>query len=407
MQALDILRERGFVKQVTHEEKLEALLKEKPNYFYVGIDPTGDSLHIGHLIPILASAHLSKEGSHIPIFVLGGGTALIGDPSGKTEMRSIQAKEKIVSQADSIKEQLEVLMTSLGIKDYLIVNNADWLKNLNYIDFLRDIGSHFSVNRMLSFETYKNRLETGLSFIEFNYQLLQSYDFLVLHEKYNCLLQLGGDDQWGNIVAGIDLIRRINGKESYGLTFHLVTRSDGKKMGKTEKGAIFIDEKLTSPYEMYQYWRNVSDEDVQKFLFLYTFLSKENILSLTEEGGESLNKAKEILAYEATKILHSEEKAKEAQNMARSLFGGGGDNAPEVIFDRSNITAATNLLDFCVQVGLFSSKGEAKRAVEGGGLYVDSERVVDFSHDFFLKLIERESILLRQGKKKYLKVIFS
>lgn len=407
MQALDVLKERGFVKQITHEEKLKSLLGEQITYFYVGVDPTGDSLHIGHLVPILASVHLSKVGNHIPIFVLGGGTALIGDPSGKTEMRSIQGKDKISSQSTSIKKQLESLMLSLGVDKYLIVNNADWLADLNYIDFLREIGSHFSVNRMLSFETYKNRLETGLSFIEFNYQLLQSYDFLVLHNKYKCLLQLGGDDQWGNIVAGIDLIRRVKGEEAYGLTFHLVTRSDGKKMGKTEKGAIFIDEKLTSPYEMYQYWRNVSDADVEKFLFLYTFLSKEEIYSLTEKGGESLNRAKDILAYEATKILHSEEKAKESQAMAKSLFGGGGDNAPEIFFDKSSVEEGINLLDFCVQVGLFSSKGEVKRAVEGGGLYIDNERVIDFSNEFFLKIIEKQSILLRQGKKKYLKVIFS
>lgn len=407
MQALEVLKKRGFVKQITHEEKLEGQLEEKITYFYAGIDPTGDSLHIGHLIPILASVHLSREGNHVPIFVLGGGTALIGDPSGKIEMRSIQAKEKIASQTESIKKQIESLMVSLNVKNYLILNNADWLKELNYIDFLRDIGAHFSVNRMLSFETYKNRLETGLSFIEFNYQLLQSYDFLVLHEKYNCSLQLGGDDQWGNIVAGIDLIRRIKGEESYGLTFHLVTRSDGKKMGKTEKGAIFIDEKLTSPYEMYQYWRNVSDEDVQKFLFLYTFLPIEEVISLTAEGGESLNKAKEILAYEATKILHSPELAKEAQTMAKSLFGGGGDNAPEVSFLKSSINESTNVLDFCVHVGLFSSKGEAKRTLEGGGLYVDNERISDFSHTFLLKLLEKDSLLLRQGKKKYLKIVFS
>jgi tyrosyl-tRNA synthetase len=407
MDALNILRERGFLKAITHEEELQSQLIKEPTSFYVGIDPTGTSLHIGHLVPILASVHLSRAG-HRPIFVLGGGTALIGDPSGKIEMRSIQTKEKIASQAQVISQQIIELVQSLGVEDFLIVNNADWLVDLNYIDFLRDIGRHFSVNRMLSFETYKKRLETGLSFIEFNYQLLQSYDFLQLFQRHHCLLQLGGDDQWGNIVAGVDLIRRVEGGQAYGMTFNLVTRSDGKKMGKTEKGAIFLDATQTSAYDMYQYWRNVTDADVRKFLLLYTFLSEGEIEDLTREGGVALNHAKEVLAFEATQIIHSREKAEEARAMAKSLFGGSeGDNAPQVLIKRESLSAQMTIVDFCVIIGLCSSKGEARRMIEGGGLYLDNERVSDASSEALVPFLARDSVLVRQGKKKYIKVVLS
>lgn len=409
MNSLLTLHRRGFIKQFTHEEELKKTISSQSLVFYVGVDPTGSSLHIGHLVPILASLHLALAG-HKPIFLLGGGTALIGDPSGKDEMRSLQAVEKINKQADQIKLQLESLMKSFGISEYSILNNANWLNNLEYLSFLREIGRHFSVNRMLSFETYKRRFEKGLSFIEFNYQLLQAYDFLTLFDRYGCLLQLGGDDQWGNIVSGIDLIRRMRQKETYGLTFNLVTRSDGKKMGKTEKGAIFLDASLTSVYDMYQYWRNIDDADIQKFLLLYTFLDESKIEKLTKVEGSLMNKAKEVLAFEATKLIHGEKLAKEAQDMATGLFKNldlSNLKAPSVEIPRKDLSQKMNILDFCVMIGLTHSKGEARRIILGGGLYFDGVRVDSFEAEILSSLLLQESVLVRQGKKKFIKVLFT
>ncbi|MFP4010186.1 MAG: tyrosine--tRNA ligase, partial [Spirochaetaceae bacterium] len=313
---IDALQERGFVQQCTDLEGLRALAAKEPVTFYVGLDPTGGSLHVGHMVPIMAVAHLAKAG-HNPIIIIGTGTARIGDPSGKTEMRKMLSAEQINKYGENFKRQIGTFLATQGVEP-TFVDNADWLTKLNYIDFLRDIGRHFSVNRMLSFEAYKQRLETGLSFIEFNYQLLQSYDFLVLNERYGCKLQIGGDDQWGNIVAGTDLIRRVRGEETYGLTFPLVTRADGKKMGKTEQGAVFVDPELMGPYEFFQYWRNVPDPDVVKFLKLYTFLSVEEIEKLSGLSGREINHAKEVLATEVTRMVHGEEETRKAIEASRA-----------------------------------------------------------------------------------------
>ncbi|MFW6232012.1 MAG: tyrosine--tRNA ligase, partial [Spirochaetota bacterium] len=310
--ALETLKERGFFAQCTDVEALGAAMDAGPVRFYVGIDPTGASLHIGHLVPLYAMAHLAKAG-HQPVALVGGGTARIGDPSGKTEMRRMLTVDQIDANVQAIRVQIERFLESAGTKPE-VVNNADWLASLNYIDFLRDIGRHFSVNRMLSFETYKMRLETGLSFIEFNYQLLQSFDFLELYRNHGVTLQIGGDDQWGNIVAGVDLTRRVAGAEVYGLTFPLVTRADGKKMGKTEAGAIFLDASLVSPYQMYQYWRNVPDADVGKFLLTYTFLPVEECRRLGSYRDQKINESKETLALEATAIIHGREAAEQSRD---------------------------------------------------------------------------------------------
>ena len=321
--ALKVLEARGFIQQCTDLASLGKLLDREPVSFYIGFDPTAKSLHAGHLVPLFGMAHLFQAG-HKPIALVGGGTARIGDPSGKTEMRKMLSLEEIKSNALAIKGQIGRFIEFDNDKS-LLLDNAQWLADLNYIDFLRDIGRHFSVNRMLSFETYKMRLETGLSFIEFNYQLLQSYDFLVLNQRYGCLLQAGGDDQWGNIVAGADLIRRIEGKEAYGLTFPLVTRSDGKKMGKTEKGALFLDPSMVAPYEFFQYWRNIADADVEKFLLLFTFLPVEEIKELGSLKDREINRAKEVLAFELTKIIHGKEEAEKAREASKAAFASGED----------------------------------------------------------------------------------
>ena len=352
---LDELRARGFIQQCTNIEALEKALDSETVSFYCGFDPTGPSLHAGHLIPLFAMAHLNRVG-HRAIALVGGGTALIGDPSGKTEMRTMQTKERIHDNALAIKKQIARFI-DFESGSATLVDNGDWLLPLNYIDFLRDIGRHFSVNRMLSFETYKARLETGLSFIEFNYQLLQSYDFLLLYQREGCRLQIGGDDQWGNIVSGADLTRRIEGAEVFGLTFPLVTRSDGKKMGKTEKGALFLDPSVTPPYEFYQYWRNVADPDVERFLKLYTFLPVDEVERLCRVQGQAINAAKEVLAYELTKIVHGADEADQAQGAARTAFAAGGGDAstesmPSIELRRSELAAGIPVLDLFARTSL-------------------------------------------------------
>ena len=320
--ALQTLKDRGFIQQCTDIDSLSALMDKGPVAFYVGVDPTGPSLHVGHMVPIFALSHLQRAG-HKPVLLVGGGTARIGDPSGKTEMRKMLSYEEIDENVRSVAGQLTSFVTLDGENGWL-VNNADWLSNLNYIDFLREIGSQFSVNRMLTFESYKKRLETGLSFVEFNYQLLQSYDYLELYRRRECRLQIGGDDQWGNIVAGIDLIRRMESAETYGLTFPLVTRADGQKMGKSEKGAVFLDPGLFSVYDFFQYWRNIADADVKKFLKLFTFLDLAEIDDLCAGDGAALNTAKERLAWEYTALVHGREEADGALAAARAAFGGRG-----------------------------------------------------------------------------------
>jgi len=405
--ALQTLQERGFIQQCTDLEGLSALMDAGPVTFYVGCDPTGPSLHIGHMVPFFALRHLHEAG-HIAIALIGGGTARIGDPSGKTEMRKMLTYQQIDENSERIRKQLDAFIGFDG-KTAFTANNKDWLADLNYIDFLRDIGVHFSVNRMLSFEAYRKRLETGLSFIEFNYQLLQSYDFLQLYDRYGCRLQIGGDDQWGNIVAGIELIRRIRGVETYGLTFPLVTTSDGKKMGKTEKGALFLDPDLTSPYEFFQYFRNVTDADVKRFLLMFTFLPVSECEALGSARDSAINQAKERLAWEVTALIHGKEEADKALQAARALFGKGGiageaDSVPTHKIPAQRLEAGILAIDLFVESGLCPSKSEARRLIQQGGAFVNEGKVTDLETKLDLSFVQEGILLLRAGKKRYVRV---
>ncbi|MDR0399677.1 MAG: tyrosine--tRNA ligase [Treponema sp.] len=410
--AIENLRARGFLRQCTDVEGLSRLMDEGPVAFYEGSDPTGGSLHIGHMVPYFAFRHLRAAG-HRGIALLGGGTARIGDPSGKTEMRKMLSYEQVDRNTEAIRAQLDRFVGFDG-QSALPVNNKDWLADLNYLDFLREIGSHFSVNRMLSFEAYKARLETGLSFIEFNYQLLQSYDFLELYRRHGCRLQIGGDDQWGNIVAGVELIRRIEGAEVFGLTFPLVTTADGKKMGKTEKGALFLDPALTSPYEFFQYWRNVQDVDVRRFLLMFTFLPVEECEALSAPGGNP-NGAKERLAWELTALIHGKEEADRAMAGARAAFGGaGGDLSamPQARLSRSAFEGGYNVVDLFTDAALVPSKSEGRRLVQQGGAFVGRpssgavlEAVADVGALIGADRLNAEGeLVLRAGKKRYCRV---
>lgn len=407
MNALDILKERGFYKQCTDEEMLVRKLEEGPLRIYVGVDPTGPSMHIGHMVPLFAMHHLQKAG-HLPIILVGGGTARIGDPSGKSDMRKMQTVEEIQSNAEKLKEQISRFI-SFEEGEAKLVDNAEWLAPLNYIEFLRDIGRHFSVNRMLTFEAYKLRLEKGLSFIEFNYQLLQSYDFLELFRREKCLLQIGGDDQWGNIVAGMELIRRVEGGEAMGLTFPLVTRSDGKKMGKTEKGAVFLDPSMTTVYDFFQYWRNVADADVEKFLLMYTFLPVEECKRLGSLEGQEINKAKEVLAYEQTKIIHGKEEADKAFAAAHAAFTSGGEEdksgMPSKEMTAAELEAGINILELFAETALCSSKSEARRLVTQNGAAVNGEKVSDPDAMINSSDIKENEIILKAGKKRFFRII--
>lgn len=405
----ETLLERGFVKQCTNEELLRKYLDTETVTFYCGFDPTGPSLHAGHMIPLFAMAHLQQAG-HRAIPLVGGGTARIGDPSGKTEMRKILTYDQIKSNARAIQRQIERFIDLSERARGLMLDNSDWLADLNYIDFLRDIGRHFSVNRMLSFETYKMRLETGLSFIEFNYQLLQSYDFLVLYQREGCKLQIGGDDQWGNIVAGADLTRRVEGEEVIGLTFPLVTRADGKKMGKTEKGAVFLDPGMTPPFEFFQYWRNVPDADVGKFLLLYTFLPAEEAKELGALEGQEINKGKERLAYELTKIVHGPEEADKALEAARAAFSAGTGDAdregiPSIEIPRTELEAGIGVLDLFARTSLCGSNSEARRLVQQGGAVVNDGKITDPKAVIDISHVNEGELLLRAGKKRYFRVL--
>jgi tyrosyl-tRNA synthetase len=403
----EVLQERGFIQQCSDEENLKQMLNNESIRFYAGFDPTGNSLHAGHLVPLFAMAHLHRAG-HKPIALVGGGTARIGDPSGKTEMRKMLSVEAIKQNAESVKKQISRFV-DFSENGAVMVDNAEWLADLNYIEFLRDIGRHFSVNRMLSFESVKLRMETGLSFIEFNYQLLQSYDFLVLAQKYGCLLQIGGDDQWGNIVSGIDLIRRIEGKQAYALTCPLVTRADGKKMGKTEKGALFLDPQLVSPYDFYQYWINIADPDVEKFLLLYTFLSAEEVKKLAKLKDKEINKAKQVLAYEITKIVHGEAAAEEAKKSSEALFikSGANDQADAVTttITMDEFKAHSNVVSLFKLSGLCSSMGEARRLISQGGAYVNGKRYTDIDATIGESELDNNALLLRAGKKRYSRIL--
>lgn len=398
---LSYLKSRGFFQQCTNEENLKKMLSEKKVNLYAGFDPTNISLHLGHLVPIMAMAHLQRMG-HFPIALVGGGTTLIGDPTGKVESRKILSVEQIGINSQALKGQLEKFIKLDG-KSGLLVNNYDWLKNLNYLDFLRDIGRHFSVNRMLSFETYKERLKHGLSFIEFNYVLLQSYDFLELFKRYNCTLQVGGDDQWANMVSGVELIRRVERNDEVEcLTFPLILTSDGKKMGKTESGAVFLDPNLTSPYDFFQYWVNVTDDDVIRFLKLYTFLELDEIKKFEGLKYQELNEAKRLLAFEVTKIVHGEEEAVKAKEGALAAFGSGEniDLIPSSELSLSKLQSGVNVVDLILECGLASSKGEIKRLIAQGGCKVNYEKISDDKLVIDDKFITEKGIILGLGKKK-------
>ena len=404
--ALEILKERGFLQQCTDIDGLSKLMDAGPVTFYVGCDPTGPSLHIGHMVPFFALRHM-RDAGHIGIALLGGGTARIGDPSGKSETRKMISYEAIDANTDLFRRQLDRFVGFDG-KHSFAANNKDWLAQINYIDFLRDIGSHFSVNRMLSFEAYKMRMETGLSFVEFNYQLLQSYDFLQLYKRNGCRLQIGGDDQWGNIVAGIELIRRVEGAECFGLTFPLIMTADGKKMGKTEKGALFLDPEMTSPYDFFQYWRNVADSDVERFLLMFTFLRAEECHALGKAKDAAINKAKERLAWEVTNVIHGKEEADKALAAAKAAFGGSGDinELPSKTIARAELTNGLSILDLFVYSGLVPSKSEARRLVQQGGAIVNDKKIIDEKAIADIAWLDEEgALILRAGKKRVFRLL--
>lgn len=404
--AYDILRERGFVQQTTHDEELRQLFAREQVTAYVGFDPTAESLHVGSLLPIMALVHIQRAG-HRPIAILGGGTAMIGDPSGKTEMRQMLSREEIERNAQRIEEQIGRFLDFRGGRA-LALNNAEWLLDLRYIDFLREIGRHFSVNRMLAAEAYRTRLETGLSFLEFNYQVLQAYDFLVLYREYGCKLQMGGDDQWGNILAGIDLIRRVEGAETFGLTFPLVTTASGEKMGKTAAGAVWLDAERTTPYEFYQYWINIDDRDVERFLAYFTLLPMAEVRRLGSLQGADIREAKEALAFEVTKLAHGEDQARHAQVTSRAAFRREGrdfSSIPTTEISRGRLAEGIWVVELFAEVGLVPSKAEARRLIQQGGAYVGEERVKEIDTYVGLDRVKNGELLLRAGKKRYHRVV--
>jgi tyrosyl-tRNA synthetase len=408
---IDILTQRGFVSQCTDVNALSALMDTQPVTFYLGVDPTGASLHIGHMVPFFGFRHLTAGGNP-GIALMGDGTARIGDPSGKSETRKILSYETLDANAALIQGQLKEFLGGFDGRINIVAHNKDWLAPLNYIDFLREIGRHFSVNHMLSFEAYKKRLETGLSFIEFNYQLLQSYDFLELYRRYGCRMQIGGDDQWGNITAGMELIRRIEGVQAFGLTFPLVTTSDGKKMGKTEKGALFLDPDITSVYDFFQYWRNVTDADVRRFLLMFTFLSVDEVDAVTAPG-KNPNEGKERLAWEITALLHGKTEADKAMSGAKAAFGGGSDRdaMPTVKAPRASFDTGLSAVNHFVETGLCPTKSEARRLIEQGGALVSDAAGVMTTLGGVNAVVNSSALdaagelVLRAGKKRYCRIV--
>lgn len=395
----DTLEERGYVEQLTHPEEIKELFKKESVPFYIGIDPTADSLHVGHFISLMVASHMQRAG-HKPIILVGGGTAVIGDPSGKTDMRKMLTIEDIDHNVECIKKQAEKFLSFEGDNAAIIVNNADWLRNLNYLDFMRKVGVHFSINRMLAAECYKNRLEQGLTFFELGYMLMQSYDFLYLHDHYGCKLQMGGNDQWSNIIGGVELIRKIGSDDAYGFTFKLLTTKEGKKMGKTEKGALWLDANKTSPYEFYQYWRNVGDEDIEKVLKLLTFIPVDKIEELTKYKDERINEAKKVAAFEITKMIHGEEEAIKAEEAAKALFEGKGnlESMPTVEIDNKDMT----IVEALVLSGIAPSKGQAKTLVSQGSVSVNDKKIDDISYKLSNDFTDRYAII-KKGKKVFYK----
>ena len=405
MTVYDELVARGLIAQVTDEKEIKELVNNGKAVFYIGFDPTADSLHVGHFMALCLMKRLQMAGNK-PIALIGGGTAMIGDPSGRTDMRQMMTKETIDHNVECFKKQMSRFIDFSDDKA-LLVNNADWLLDLNYVDVLRDIGPHFSVNRMLTAECYKQRMERGLSFLEFNYMIMQSFDFYTLFQKYGCNMEFGGDDQWSNMLGGTELIRRKLGKDAYAMTINLLLNSEGKKMGKTQSGAVWLDPNKTSPFEFYQYWRNVSDADVLKCLRMLTFLPLEQIDEMDKWEGSQLNQAKEILAFELTKLVHGEEEAKKAEEGAKALFAGGGntDNMPTTVLAADDFREdAIDILTLLVKSGLSASRNEARRAVEQGGVSLDGEKVTDIKAAFEKTAFSGYGVVVKRGKKNFRKI---
>ncbi len=404
MELYDELVARGLIAQVTDENEIKELINNGKAVFYIGFDPTADSLHVGHFMALCLMKRLQMAGNK-PIALIGGGTAMIGDPSGRTDMRQMMTTETIAHNVDCFKKQMSRFIDFSDDKA-LLVNNADWLLDLNYIDVLREVGSHFSVNRMLTAECYKQRMEKGLSFLEFNYMIMQSYDFYVLYQKYGCNMEFGGDDQWSNMLGGTELIRRKLGKDAYAMTITLLLNSEGKKMGKTQKGAVWLDPNKTSPFEFYQYWRNVSDDDVLKCIKMLTFLPLEEIQAMESWEGSQLNQAKEILAFELTNLVHGEEEAKKAQESAKALFGGGNaaDMPTATITEGDLREGKIDILGLLVCSSLSKSRGEARRNVEQGGVTVNGEKVTDIHTSYTLEDIKAADFILKRGKKNFCRI---
>ncbi len=398
----EILEQRGYIEQMTHPNEIKELFSKESVPFYIGIDPTADSLHVGHFVSLMVASHMQKCG-HKPIILVGGGTASIGDPSGKTDMRKMLSREEIEHNVTCIKKQVEKFVSFEGENGAIIVNNGDWLLDLNFIDFMREIGSLFSVNRMLAAECYKQRMETGLTFFELGYMLMQSYDFLYLYNKYGCKLQMGGNDQWSNIIGGVELIRKIGKDDSFGLTFKLLTTKEGKKMGKTEKGALWLDSKKTSPYEFYQYWRNIEDSSVENVLKMLTFLPIEEINRLSSLKDEHINEAKKIAAFEITKLIHGEEEAKKAEEASNALFGGQGDtqNMPSTKLENYNIS----ILDAIVLTNIAPSKGQARTLINQGGISLNDNKINDVNYVLSEADFSNGYAILKKGKKIFHKLI--
>ena len=405
MTVYDELVARGLIAQVTDEKEIKEMINEGKAVFYIGFDPTADSLHVGHFMALCLMKRLQMAGNK-PIALIGGGTAMIGDPSGRTDMRQMMTKETIAHNVDCFKKQMSRFIDFSDDKA-LLVNNAEWLLNLNYVEVLREVGAHFSVNRMLTAECYKQRMEKGLSFLEFNYMIMQSYDFYALFQKYGCNMQFGGDDQWSNMLGGTELIRRKLGKNAYAMTINLLLNSEGKKMGKTQSGAVWLDPNKTSPFDFYQYWRNVGDDDVLKCLRMLTFLPLEQIEEMDAWEGSKLNEAKEILAFELTKLVHGEEEAVKAQEGARALFSSGNAaQMPETkLVDEDFEDGKIGILKLMVKAGLATSNGEARRNVEQGGVTIDGEKVTDVRMTLTKEQISAEGIVVKRGKKKFMKVL--